>query len=162
MSDVVGKDMVVGLDYVLRVQGGQEVDSSDADDPLEYLHGHNNIIPGLENELTGLKVGDSKDVTVSPADGYGDFDEEAVGEYPRGSFPPDLNLQVGGMLEVRDPEGGSGLATVQEVDDDSVTLNFNHPLAGETLHFAVKVVSVREATQEELAHGHAHGAHGHH
>jgi FKBP-type peptidyl-prolyl cis-trans isomerase SlyD len=162
VSDTIKNGIVVGLEYVLRLDGGEEVDRSEANDPLEYLHGHKNIIPGLESQLGGLKEGDSKEVKVNPAEAYGEYDEESVGEYPRGDFPPDLTLTVGTMLEMRDPDGATAVAIVKGVGDDAVTLDFNHPLAGETLNFSVKVVSLREATQEELSHGHAHGAHGHH
>lgn len=164
MGDTVANDMVVGLEYVLRLDSGQEIDRSEAGDPLEYLHGHANIIPGLESELGGLEVGDAKDVTVGPADAYGEYDPDIVEEYPRSNFPPDLSLVEGSMLEIRssDDESQSAVAVVKAVSDSAVTLDYNHPLAGETLNFSVKVVSLRPATDEELEHGHAHGAHGHH
>ena len=164
MSDAVADGMVVGIDYVLRLDTGDEIDRSQEGYPLEYLHGHKNIIPGLESQLAGLKVDEAKEVVVGPADAYGEYDPDNVDAYPRGNFPPDLRLEVGGMLEIRDPQNQalSGIATITALTDEDVTLDFNHPLAGQTLHFSVKVVSLRPATEEELAHGHVHGAHGHH
>lgn len=164
MSDTVGTDMVVGLEYVLKLEGGQEIDRSDEGDPLEYLHGHQNIIPGLESQLEGMKVGESKEIAVSPADAYGEHDPDEVEDHPRSVFPPELDLRVNGMLEIRDPAnpGHTQAAMITAVSDETVTLDFNHPLAGETLHFSVKIASLRAASDEEKAHGHAHGAHGHH
>ena len=164
MSDVVANDTVVKIDYVLRLSDGEEIDRSEEGEPLEYLHGHQNIIPGLERELTGLQAGDTKEVVIEAADAYGERADDSVGTYPRHEFPADLDLQVGTVLEIHEPrsDGRAGMAEVVALGDSQVTLDFNHPLAGESLHFSVKVISLRSATQEELAHGHAHGAHGHH
>lgn len=152
----VAQDMVVGIDYTLRLKDGDVVDQSSAGDPLLYLHGHNNIIPGLERELVGLTVGDSKQVSVSPADGYGDYNEDEVETYPRNMFPPEITADT--VVQLRDPETDATFqAVITQIEGDDVTLDFNHPLAGQTLHFDVTIASVRAASAEELSHGHVHG-----
>jgi len=158
--DSVQNNVVVSMEYTLEVDG-EEIDSSKGQEPLQFLVGHGNIISGLEREMIGMKVGDSKEVVVQPADGYGEFDEQAFMEVPRGEFPTDMPLQEGLELSVRDDSGQARYARVDTIDGDNVTLNFNHPLAGDELHFNVKVVGLREPTPEELSHGHVHQD-GHH
>lgn len=157
MTDVIGNGKVVSLSYTLRLDNGEIVDYTEAGEPLEYLHGAENIVPGLEKALEGLKVGDTRDVDVSPEEGYGEYSSEEVEVVERSQFPADLPLEVGLALELYDDEGDSMEAYVREVGDQHVTLDFNHPLAGETLHFAVEVLAIRPATEEELDHGHPHG-----
>jgi FKBP-type peptidyl-prolyl cis-trans isomerase SlyD len=153
----VGKDMVVSLEYVLHLEDGEELDRSEAGEALEFLQGHEQIISGLERALYGLRVGDEKQVVIEPVAGYGAYDEENLEELPRTSFPADLELEPGVQLQLRDEESGEVYqAQVAEVRPDNVLLDFNHPLAGETLHFKVKVVGLRQATADELAHGHVH------
>ncbi|RJP61299.1 MAG: peptidylprolyl isomerase [Candidatus Auribacter fodinae] len=151
---------VVSMEYTLRVDG-KVVDSSEGGDPLEYLYGAANIIPGLEREMDGMSVGESKTVIVSAADGYGESDEEAFIEVPRGEFPADIPLKPGLEMELTGPEGQPMYARVESMEGENVVLNMNHPLAGKELHFDVKVVGLRDATEEEMDHGHAHGGHGH-
>ena len=160
-KDSVQKDVVVSMEYTLQVDS-EEIDSSKGQDPLQFLVGHGNIISGLEREMMGMKVGESRDVVIQPADAYGEFDEEAFMEVPRGEFPKDMPLEEGLELTVRDDSGQSRYARVDAVEGDNVTLNFNHPLAGDELHFNVKVVGLREPTAEELDHGHVHQGDGHH
>jgi FKBP-type peptidyl-prolyl cis-trans isomerase SlyD len=148
--------MVVGMDYTLRLDDGEVIDSSSDGDPMEFLQGEGQIISGLEQELYGMAVGDAKRVTVAPADGYGDEDPQAYETVPRDAFPPDLELTAGMQLHMRDQSGEVFTVYVVEVRDDGVLLDFNHPLAGETLYFDVKIATLRQATPEELAHGHAH------
>jgi FKBP-type peptidyl-prolyl cis-trans isomerase SlyD len=153
----VSKNIVVSMDYVLNLEGEREIDRSDSDSPLEYLHGYNNIIPGLEKELEGMLVGDERDVVVSPDLGYGSRNPEGVVEFPRDSFPSTLKMNVGGSVMMRDNESGDSMrAYIKDIDTDSVILDFNHPLAGETLYFHVKIADLRTATDEELTHGHVH------
>jgi len=159
-TDTVQKDVVVAMEYTLHVDQ-EEIDSSKGQDPLQFLVGHGNIISGLEREMIGMKVGESKDVVIAPADAYGEFDEEAFMNVPRGEFPKDMPVEEGLELTVKDDEGQTRYARIDAVEGDTVTLNFNHPLAGDELHFNVKVVSVREPTAEELEHGHVHQD-GHH
>lgn len=157
----VGDGLVVSLAYQLRLDDGEEIDAAAAADPLVYLHGAGNIIPGLERELDGMRVGESKRVTVSPEDGYGDMDPDAFELMPYDVFPTDLELEEGLEMRLVDNTTGQQIqAYVSELREEGVLLDLNHPLAGETLFFDVEVVSLRAATPEEQAHGHAH-THGH-
>ncbi|MBK8903828.1 MAG: peptidylprolyl isomerase [Anaerolineaceae bacterium] len=155
--------VVVTLDYTLRLDDGEVIDSSTDEGPLEYLHGYGQIIPGLEKALVGLGVGDRKTVVVPPDEAYGDVDMDAFEIVPRSMFPDDLELEEGLELSLRDVETDEPFdATIAEIRETEVMLDFNHPLAGETLHFEVHIPAIRAATAEELAHGHAHGGDGHH
>ena len=159
-KDTVEDGVVVSMEYTLHVDG-ELLDSSDGQGPLQFLAGYGNIIPGLEEEMRGMKIGDNKDVVVEPKNGYGEFDDEAFMKVPRTDFPKEMPMEVDTELTVRDEEGNSRYARVESIEDDNVTLNFNHPLAGDELHFHVKVVALREPTEEELEHGHVHEE-GHH
>lgn len=156
----VQNGQVVSMEYTLTVDG-KIVDTSTGGDPLEYLHGSGNIIPGLEREMEGMSIGESKSVVVAPADGYGEVDEEAFVEAPRDKFPTDMPMKKGIEMELTGPEGQPMYARIERLEGENVVLNLNHPLAGAELHFDVKVVGMREATAEEKEHGHAHGAHHH-
>ena len=158
----IKEGMVVSLEYTLRLDDEEIVDSSEGDEPLEYLHGYGQIIPGLEKALAGLTVGDSKTVVVPPTEAYGEINMEAFEIVPRSMFPDDLELEEGLELSLRDAETNEPFdASIAEIRETEVMLDFNHPLAGETLHFKVRIPAMRPATEEELAHGHAHGEHGH-
>lgn len=152
----VQDDVVVSLEYTLRLADGAVLDSSVGGAPVQFLQGRRNIIPGLERALYGMKVGETKEVIISPEDGYGERDPDAYQLVPRSSFPADLDLQVGMGLRMRMPAGRSIEVYVEEIRPDGVLLDLNHPLAGQTLHFSVKVLDLRAATPEELEHGHAH------
>ena len=155
-------DMVVTLDYLLQLDDGQEIDRSDAQDPFEFLQGHGQIIPGLEKALYGMRVGDEKNVIIAPSDGYGELDPENFDTVSRDAFPSDFDFLEGKELQMRDGDSGRIFqATITEIQEDSVVMDFNHPLAGETLIFQIKIAGLRSATREELDHGHVHGA-GHH
>lgn len=154
--------IVVSLDYTLRLDDGEIIDASEQE-PLEFLQGYNQIIPGLERALAGMKVGESKEVIVAAADAYGEEDEDAYQLVERTLFPPEMELEEGMQLRMRDAQSGEAVdVVIAEVNEGNVLLDFNHPLAGEELHFQVKVVGLRPATPEELAHGHAHDADDHH
>ncbi len=157
----VRNDTVVSIDYTVRLDNGEILDSTEDSAPLEYLHGYNNIISGLEKALEGMGVGEQREITVAPAEAYGERSEEAAAWYPREAFPVE-DLEPGMTFQVEDDEGRPVLIHVSEVEDKRVLVDYNHPLAGETLHFEVEVVDVRPATPEELEHGHAHHGHGHH
>lgn len=152
---------VVAIDYTLKDKSGNTLDSSEGKEPLHYLHGKKNIIPGLEKELVGKKEADELTVVIAPEDGYGERQEALITEVPKQELSQVPNLEVGVQLQAQTPEGVQ-IFTVTAIGDDSVTLDGNHPLAGKELHFQVTVKSVREATEEELAHGHVHGPGGHH
>jgi len=132
------------------------LDTSDGQGPLQFLVGYGNVIAGLEQEMMGMKIGDSKDVVVQPEDGYGEFDDDAFMNVPKKDFPQDMPLEVDAELTVRDEEGHARYARVDGIEGDTVRLDFNHPLAGAELHFNVKVVALREPSEEELEHGHVH------
>ena len=148
-------DLVVGLEYVLQVDG-KDYEKTAVDDPLYFIQGQAQIIPGMERQLYGMKVGQSKTIQVAPEEAYGEFDEEAVGTVPRGEFPKEIPLEKDIFLQLRDEEGEVLDAYVEDFDEQNVALNFNHPLAGKDLTFNVKIVDLRPATQEELEHGHVH------
>ncbi|GGJ74355.1 FKBP-type peptidyl-prolyl cis-trans isomerase [Deinococcus aquiradiocola] len=150
----IAQDKVVEIEYVLKVDG-EIVDQSEVGDPLVYLHGHNNIIPGLETALEGHEAGDTLSVTVSPEDGYGERDDENVQVLPRADFDDDV--EIGASYFAQAEDGSVNPFTVVSVSGDDVTVDFNPPLAGQTLNFDVTVKDVRDATAEELEHGHAHG-----
>jgi FKBP-type peptidyl-prolyl cis-trans isomerase SlyD len=157
---LITANKVVTIDYTLTDARGQVIDSSNGRDPLAYLHGNQNIIPGLENALEGKKKGDSLNVSVAPAEGYGEREEGLIQSVPRNLFENSEELEVGMQFQSMSEEGVR-LVTVVDVANDMVTVDANHPLAGETLNFAVTVMDVRDASEEELHHGHVHGPHGH-
>jgi FKBP-type peptidyl-prolyl cis-trans isomerase SlyD len=158
---MIAPGMIVSLQYTLKNDAGETLDQSDAE-PLEYLHGEENIVPGLERALSGRKVGDKLDVVVEPVDGYGERDPRGVQDVPREAFPADAPLEVGATFAVETPEGEPMQLWITKLEKDTVRCDANHPLAGERLHFAVEVVAIREATEEEKEHGHPHGPDGHH
>lgn len=158
----IGNGHVVAVEYTLRDDDGDVIDSSEGDEPLVYLHGVGQIVPGLEKALEGHAVGDTVKVSIPPEDGYGTWDPEQVVRVPRDRLPADAEPEEGMELTGTGPHGEEILLRVVEVEGDVVTLDANHPLAGRTLNFDVTVKSVRAATQEELSHGHAHGDDGHH
>jgi FKBP-type peptidyl-prolyl cis-trans isomerase SlyD len=147
-------DMVVTLAYTLKVDD-QVVDSSDEGDDLQFIQGSGEILPALEEHLYGMQVGDSKELTLQPMDGYGEVDPEAFVEFPREEFA-ELPLEAGVELELKDEDDEVHFARVESVSKENVTLNFNHPLAGKALDFTVRVVGLRRASPEELDHGHVH------
>lgn len=146
---------VVSLDYTLQVDG-RVVDSSEGGEPLQFIQGMGHIIPGLENELYDMKVGENKLVVVSAKNGYGEVDTEAFMDVPREAFPTDVPLVIGTELELRDQSGHPMLARIDSVGEDNIRLNMNHPLAGKELHFDIKIAGLRPATEEEVSHGHVH------
>jgi len=153
---------VVEINFVLKNSQGEELDKSDENKPLVYLHGTQQIVPGLEKELVGLQVGDKKNVEVPPAQGYGEVDTKLHIKTERSFFPKDVNLVKGMDFSEDTGDGKNQKFTVIKLEGDHVFLDGNHPLAGQTLHFDVEVVAIRDATAEEMEHGHAHGEGGHH
>ncbi|MEN6598813.1 MAG: peptidylprolyl isomerase [Rectinema sp.] len=152
----IKKDRVVTIDYSLSDDVGRIIDSSEKNEPLVYLHGNDNIIPGLERELEGKIPGETLSCSIPPTDAYGERNESLVFKVNKKDFGDNVEVAAGMQFEAHG-EDGTLIVTVVNVDGEEVTLDANHPLAGETLHFDVKVVDVREATPEELEHGHAHG-----
>lgn len=153
-TERVEKNKVVRLQYILRLSDGEVLDES-GDQPLVYIQGVGQIIPGLEKGVEGMMMGEERDVVVQPDDAYGEFREDALQEVPRSAFG-DQEVVVGMAFNARTTDGKTIPVTVKEIKEDTVIVDFNHPLAGKTLHFWVKVVGLRDATPEELEHGHIH------
>jgi len=151
----IAENTVVAIDYTLKDDGGQVLDSSEGRAPLSYLHGVGGIIPGLERELDGKQTGDQLEVAVAPGDAYGERNEALRQDVGRDQFEGVDSLAPGMQFRV-DVQGKPVVFTVVEVGDETVTIDGNHPLAGVNLNFAVTVREVREATPEEIAHGHVH------
>jgi FKBP-type peptidyl-prolyl cis-trans isomerase SlyD len=155
------ENSVVSMHYTLTNNKGEVLDSSAGGDPLTYLHGSGNIIPGLEKALTGKQAGDKLKVTVEPAEGYGVHDPALVQQVPKRAFQGVPNIEPGMSFHAQSSQGPMRV-TVTAVQGDMVTVDGNHPLAGETLNFEVEITEVRKATLEEISHGHVHGPGGHH
>lgn len=158
---LIANQHVVAIDYTLSNDAGEVIDSSAGAEPLVYLHGAGNIIAGLEKALAGKAVGDELDVSIEPEDAYGEYSAELITNLGREMFEGVDQLEVGMQFHASAPDGGMQIVTIRDVDGDQVTIDGNHPLAGQQLNFKVKVVSVRAASEEELAHGHVHGEGGH-
>lgn len=158
----IAKHSVVTINYRLKDSEGNVLDSSEGGEPLVYLHGVGNLVPGLEKALEGKSKGDSISVAVSPDEGYGERNLDLIQEVPRDRFEDSDNVEVGMQFQARTSAGGVRVFRVLGVTEDSIRVDGNHELAGETLHFDVEVVDVRAANAEEIQHGHAHGPGGHH
>ena len=157
----IATNSVVAIHFVLSNTDGEVLDSSEEHGPLAYIQGHGQMIPGLETALEGKSQGESFKVTVEPEQAYGVFDEELVQTLSRDDFQGVDKLEVGMQFEAQDPEGDDRVVTIASLDGDEVTVDGNHPLAGETLNFEIEINEVRAATAEELDHGHVHGPGGH-
>ena len=157
----VATNKVVAIHYTLKDNDGEVIDSSAGSEPLMYLHGHDNIVPGLERQLTGAAIGDKLEAKVPAAEGYGEASEDAVQKVPADAFPPDAGLEPGMQFAAEDNEGNIIPLWVVAVEGDHVLITNDHPLAGVDLNFSVEVVAVRDATAEEIDHGHPHGPGGH-
>lgn len=147
---------VVHIHYTLKNDQGETLDSSEGREPLPYLHGANNIVPGLEKALDGQEAGAKLDVTVPCEEGYGPVIPEAIQTVPREAFQGVDDIQPGMQFQAQSPEGQVQVITVKDVTDEGILVDGNHPLAGQTLNFAIEVAEVREATEQELEHGHPH------
>lgn len=153
---------VVQMHYTLTNPDGEVIDSSAGREPLAYLHGSGNIVPGLERQLSGLAIGAKVTALVPAVEGYGEREDIEPQEVPRQQFPPNVDISAGMMFQAQTPDGRPFPVWVSKVEGDTVYIDPNHPLAGVDLKFDVEIVSVREASEEELAHGHPHGPGGHH
>jgi FKBP-type peptidyl-prolyl cis-trans isomerase SlyD len=158
---LISRNKVVRFDYTLTDDTAHVLDSSEGGEPLTYLHGNGNIIPGLETALEGKRAGESLSVRIAPAEAYGERDDGLVQSVPREMFEDSDGIEVGMQFQSGDPDGNTRIVTVVGTDAASVTVDGNHPLAGVPLNFAVTIVEVRDASGEELAHGHVHGPGGH-
>ena len=152
----IAQNSVVAFHYTLTNDTGEVLDSSEGRQPLTYLHGAGNIIPGLEKQLEGREAGEKLSVSVSPEEGYGEVEPQLVQEVPRDSFQGVEEVAPGMQFQAQ-TQGGPLMVTVTQVEGDTVTVDGNHPLAGQKLNFEVEIAEVREASQEEVEHGHVHG-----
>ena len=156
----IAQNTIAAFHYTLTDDAGQVVDSSAGREPLTYLHGQGQIVPGLEKQMEGRAAGDKFDAHVAPAEGYGEHQAELIQAVPREAFQGVEDIQPGMQFQGNGPQGAFNV-TVTKVENDTVHIDGNHPLAGKALHFAIEVTEVRAASEEELAHGHVHGAGGH-
>jgi FKBP-type peptidyl-prolyl cis-trans isomerase SlyD len=167
----VGKNKVVAVHYVLQVQHDDKMvvaDKSELENPLTYLHGSGMLLPDFEKNLEGKVSGDAFSFSISASNGYGEYNEEEVAQIPKASFLDkdgnfdSENIRPGAVLPMQDNNGNNFQGLVVEINEDTVIMDFNHPLAGKDLHFSGSVATVREASAEEISHGHVHGPDGHH
>lgn len=158
----IADNMAVLIHYTLKNDAGEVLDTSEGEEALAYIHGQGDLVEGLETALVGKGKGEKLHVKVSPELGYGVREDGRVRSVPRESFEDGVDIEPGMRFQTRGDDGLIEIVTVTQVTDSAVTIDANHPLAGENLHFDVEVVDVRKATDEELAHGHIHGAGGHH
>ncbi len=159
MSLTVANNRVISIDYVLTDSQGQIIDSSKEAGPLDYIHGTGHLIPGLEKALEGKAAGENIKVTIQPKDGYGEIRQEMIQSIPRTQFDSEGQIEVG-MQFMAHTDDGRIILRVVKVEGDQVVVDGNHPLAGVVLHFNVDVKNIREASPEELRHGHIHGGAG--
>ena len=157
----VSEQKVVTMNYEVADDQGQLIDRSEEGGPLAYIHGNGQLIPGLETALEGRGKGDKIAVDVPPEQGYGERDEEGVQTVARNQFDDSVEIEVGMQFEAQDDDEGHQIVTVVAVDGENITLDTNHPLAGKSLRFEVEILDVRDASAEELSHGHVHGPGGH-
>jgi len=157
----ISDELAVSFHYTLTNDQGEILDSSEGNDPLNYIHGSGMIIPGLEKELAGKSAGDIFNVSVEPAEAYGEKDDDLVQTISRDEFPPDQELEPGMQFHAQS-EHGTQIITILEIGDDEISIDANHPLAGERLTFDIEVLEIREATEDEKIPGHLHDPHGDH
>ncbi len=158
----IGINKVVTLNFTLTDQHGNILDSTEGEQPFSFLSGHQNILPKLESEIDTMLIGSKRTITINAADAYGEYNEDIVQVVGKDEFPPEFLLEVGMQYLASAPDGTKMPFTITEVNDEDVTIDFNHPLAGKDLNFDIELINVRDATSEEIAHGHVHGAGGHH
>ena len=151
----VENNIVVTLEYTLKVDD-EVIEDTQETEPIQFLQGTGQVLPALEGQLYGMAVGDKKELVLTPEEGYGMIDEDAIADYDRSEFPKEIPLQPGVELELKDQDEEVHYARIVAVDDNNVRLDFNPPLAGKSLHFSIRIVSLRTATDEEIEHGHAH------
>lgn len=157
----ISEQKVVTMNYEVADDQGQLIDRSEEGGPLAYIHGNGQLIPGLETALEGRGKGDKVAVDVPPEQGYGERDEKGVQTVARNQFDDSVEIEVGMQFEAEDDDEGHQIVTVAAVDGENITLDTNHPLAGKNLRFEVEILDVRDASAEELSHGHVHGPGGH-
>ena len=161
MTAPIADGHVVTLHYRLTLDAGTIADESFGGEPLVYLHGHRNIVPGLESQLVGKNAGDKCEVKVPAAEGYGEYDPTLDQTVPRSAFPENAQLDVGIAFQAQTQQGQPITLWIRAINGDDITVSPNHPMAGQNLNFSVEILEVRDATPQEKEHGHAHGPEGH-
>lgn len=157
----IGENKVVTMNYTLKDMQGNIIQSTDKKEPFQFLSGNQQILPSLEKEINSMIIGSKKNVKIPASDAYGEYNEQAVQQVDKKNFPEDVDLQVGMEFVANSPEGQQMPFVVKDIKPEEVVIDFNHPLAGKDLEFDVELVDIRDATVEELQHGHAHGPDGH-
>jgi FKBP-type peptidyl-prolyl cis-trans isomerase SlyD len=155
-------NQVVTMNFTLKDDNGNILDSTKGNEPFSFISGTNQILPKLEEKVGEMLIGSKMDVILDPEDGYGIYDDGAVKIINRSEFPEDIELDKGMGFLAKSPQGKDVQFFIKEVEGDNITVDFNHPLAGKNLHFDLELLNLRDATREELDHGHVHGAGGHH
>ncbi len=153
---------VVTINFILKDEDGNILESTENMEPFSFISGNNQILPKLEAVVNQMLIGTKKDVKIEAAEGYGEYNESAIQQVDKNEFPEDIKLEEGMRMIANSPDGKQMPFIVNKIEENEVTIDFNHPLAGKNLEFNVELVDVRDATPEELAHGHVHGAGGHH
>ena len=153
---------VVTINFILKDEDGNILESTENMEPFSFISGNNQILPKLEEAVNQMLIGTKRDVKVQAAEGYGEYNESAIQQVDKNEFPEDIKLEEGMRMIANSPDGNQMPFIVNKIEEKEVTIDFNHPLAGKNLEFNVELVDVRDATPEELAHGHVHGAGGHH
>jgi FKBP-type peptidyl-prolyl cis-trans isomerase SlyD len=158
----ITQNQVVTINFTLKDDAGEVIDSTQGSQPFSFISGNNQILPKLEESISIMLIGGKKNVKLDPVDAYGEYKEEAIQSVDRTEFPQDVELEEGMSFMAHTPDGRNVPLTIAGVQEDKVTVDFNHPLAGKALEFEVELIDVRDATLEELQHGHSHGPEGHH
>ena len=153
---------VIIFNYTLKDENGEMLDSTEKGGPFSFVTGNQQVLPGLEDALSRMIIGSKKNIKLAAADAYGEYDEGAVQKVKRNLFPEEAELEIGTSYFAHSPEGQHLQFIITEIEDDVITANFNHPLAGKDLEFDVELLDIRDATPEEISHGHVHGPGGHH
>lgn len=153
---------VVTINYTLKDEKGEVLDSTENKNPFSYLSGNSQILPKLEDKINGMIIGSKDNIKLDPVEAYGDYKDEAVQKVNKSNFPNDAKLEEGMSFMANTPDGKQMPFVIKNIEGEDITVDFNHPLAGRSLEFDVELVDVREATTEELQHGHVHGSDGHH
>lgn len=157
-----GAEKVIKFSYTLKDEQGNILDSTEKSGALSFITGSGQIIPKLEDELKVMLIGSKKNILIAAEEAYGEYEPEAIQTVKRTEFPDDMNLEVGQSYYANTPDGGQMPFLIKEIIDGEIIIDFNHPLAGVNLNFDVQLIDVRDATQEEISHGHTHGTDGHH
>ncbi len=158
----IEQNKVVTMNFTLKDDEGNVLDSTEKGGPFSYISGTNMVLPKLEEALSGMLIGSKKNLKLEAKDGYGNYNDDAIQVVGKENFPEDIVLEVGMEYMANSPDGVKMPFTISNVDGEEITIDFNHPLAGKNLNFDIELLNVRDATAEELSHGHVHGADGHH